>query len=101
MEWLIKNIKAVTDLPCSVDSPDPKVIEQGLKLNGDDVMINSISLEKVRLDAILPLIAGTPYKIVALCMDDEKMPETIRLIVRKTGSVVFSGKQRLVKIIFQ
>lgn len=77
MEWLIKNIKEVTNLPCSVDSPDPKVIEQGLKLNGDNVMINSISLEKERLDAILPLIAGTPFKIVALCMDDEKMPETM------------------------
>lgn len=77
MEWLIKNIKAVTDLPCSVDSPDPKVIEQGLKLSGDNVMINSISLEKERLDTILPLIAGTSYKIVALCMDDEKMPETL------------------------
>src|SRR5665647_292967 len=76
MEWLIKNIKEVTNLPCSIDSPDPKVIEQGLKLNGDNVMINSISLEKDRLDAILPLIAGTPFKVVALCMNDEKMPET-------------------------
>jgi len=77
MEWLIKNIKEVTNLPCSIDSPDPKVIEQGLKLNGDNVMVNSISMEKDRLDAILPLIAGTPFKIVALCMNDEKMPETM------------------------
>ena len=76
MEWLIKNIKEVTKLPISIDSPDPTVIERGIKLNGDDAMINSISLEQKRLDTILPLIAGTDLKIVALCMDDEKMPET-------------------------
>jgi len=76
MEWLIKNIKEVTKLPCSIDSPDPKVIERGMKLNGEDAMVNSISLEKKRLETILPLIAGTSLKVVALCMDDQKMPET-------------------------
>jgi len=76
MEWLIKNIKEVTKLPCSIDSPDPKVIERGIKLNGEEAMVNSISLEKKRLDTILPLIAGTSLKVVALCMNDQKMPET-------------------------
>ena len=40
-------------------------------------MINSISLEKERYDALMPLVAGTDYKVVALCMSDEGMPETV------------------------
>jgi len=39
-------------------------------------MINSISLEKERYEGILPLIAGTEHKIVALCMSDAGMPES-------------------------
>lgn len=40
-------------------------------------MINSISLEKERYNALLPVIAGTDLKVVALCMSDEGMPETM------------------------
>jgi 5-methyltetrahydrofolate--homocysteine methyltransferase len=40
-------------------------------------MINSISLEKDRYDKLMPLIAGTDFKVIALCMSDEGMPETV------------------------
>ena len=39
-------------------------------------MINSISLEKDRYDTLVPIVAGTDLKVVALCMSDEGMPET-------------------------
>jgi 5-methyltetrahydrofolate--homocysteine methyltransferase len=39
-------------------------------------MINSISLEKERYDQLLPILAGTDFKVVALCMSDEGMPQT-------------------------
>jgi 5-methyltetrahydrofolate--homocysteine methyltransferase len=46
-------------------------------------MINSISLEKDRYEAILPIVAGTDLKVVALCMSDEGMPKTVddRMVV--------------------
>jgi 5-methyltetrahydrofolate--homocysteine methyltransferase len=40
-------------------------------------MINSISLEKERYDALMPIVAGTDFKVVALCMSDAGMPETV------------------------
>jgi 5-methyltetrahydrofolate--homocysteine methyltransferase len=33
-------------------------------------------MEKERHDALMPIIAGSDYKIVALCMGDAGMPET-------------------------
>ncbi len=76
MEWLIKNVQEEVDAPCCLDSPDPKVIERGLAVHKGTAMINSISLEKDRYDALLPIVAGTDLKVVALCMSDEGMPET-------------------------
>jgi 5-methyltetrahydrofolate--homocysteine methyltransferase len=76
LSWLVKNVQEAVDTPCCIDSPDPKAIEKALSVHKGIAMINSISLEKNRYEAIMPLIAGTGLKIVALCMSDEGMPET-------------------------
>lgn len=76
MKWLVESVQAVVDVPCCIDSPDPVVIEKTLALHKGVPMINSISLEKERLDALLPIVAGSDCKVVALCMSDEGMPES-------------------------
>ena len=77
LKWLVPTVQAVVDAPCSIDSPDPKAIEAALQLHKGTAMINSISLEKERYDSLLPIVAGTDLKVVALCMSDEGMPETV------------------------
>jgi cobalamin-dependent methionine synthase I len=76
LEWLVKTVQAVVDKPCCIDSPDPKAIEKALAAHNGNAMINSISLEKERYDTLMPIIAGTDLKVVALCMSDEGMPKT-------------------------
>lgn len=77
LTWLVKIAQEATDgAPCCIDSPDPKAIEKALSVHKGVAMINSISLEKDRYDALMPLIAGTKLKVVALCMSDAGMPET-------------------------
>ena len=51
-------------------------IEAALAVHKGTPLINSISLEKERYDALLPIVAGTDFKVVALCMSDAGMPET-------------------------
>lgn len=76
LKWLVTTVQEVVDGPCCIDSPDPKAIEAALTVHKGTPMINSISLEKERYDALMPIIAGTDYKVVALCMSDKGMPET-------------------------
>jgi 5-methyltetrahydrofolate--homocysteine methyltransferase len=77
LQWLIENVQSVSEKPCCIDSPDPKVIEAVLAVyRGPRPMINSISLEKNRWENLLPILAGGDLQVVALCMSDEKMPET-------------------------
>jgi 5-methyltetrahydrofolate--homocysteine methyltransferase len=64
------------DVPCCIDSPDPRAIEAALAVHKGTAMINSISLEKERYEKLLPVVAGSGHKVVALCMSDEGMPET-------------------------
>ncbi len=77
LAWLVTTVQEVVDGPCAIDSPNPKAIEAALAVHRGTPMINSISLEKERYENILPIIAGTDMKVIALCMSDEGMPETV------------------------
>lgn len=76
--WLINTIQEVLNAPFSIDSPNPKAIEAALKTNRNPKpIINSITDESDRFNSILPLAVQYKTSIVALCMDDNGMPETI------------------------
>ncbi len=76
LTWLVASVQAAVDTPCCIDSPDPEAIEAALAVHKGAAMINSISLEKERYEKLLPVVAGSGSKVVALCMSDEGMPET-------------------------
>ncbi|MCF8067422.1 MAG: methyltetrahydrofolate cobalamin methyltransferase [Desulfobacterales bacterium] len=76
LKWLVEIVQEVVDAPCCIDSPDPKAIETALAVHKGTAMLNSISLEKERYEALLPILSGTDLKVVALCMSDDGMPET-------------------------
>jgi len=75
--WLVNIVQDEVDIPLCIDSPSAKALEVGLSLckNGRP-MINSISDEDERYDAVLPLIKKYNAKIVVLCMDSTGMPVT-------------------------
>ncbi len=77
LKWLVETVQEVTDKPCAIDSPDPAAIEAALAVHRGTPLINSISLEKERYDKLMPVIAGTDMKVIALCMSDAGMPQTV------------------------
>lgn len=76
LKWLVETVQSIAALPCCIDSPNPAAIEAALAVHQGTAMINSISLEKRRYDALMPLIAGSDVKVIALCMSDDGMPES-------------------------
>ncbi|MFZ3062415.1 MAG: dihydropteroate synthase [Actinomycetota bacterium] len=68
MEWLVKTVQEVVDVPCSLDSLNPEAIEAGLKVHRGQALINSTSGEKERLDILLPLAREYNAKIIGLTM---------------------------------
>jgi len=77
LAWLVETVQQATDKPCAIDSPNPAAIEAALSVHRGTAMINSISLEKERYEKLLPVIAGTDLKVIALCMSDAGMPQTV------------------------
>lgn len=87
LEWLINTIQEHVKTPFAIDSPNPKAVLAGLKANKNGKpIINSITGEKERYEAVLPMAAKYNTGIIALCMDDKGMPETAaeRVEIAKT-----------------
>ena len=98
MIWLVNSIQEICDAPLCIDSPSEKAIAAGLeaaKGNGKQQMINSITAEKDRYNAILPLVQQYQAKVVSLCMDDNGMPATkedrVRIIDKLINDLTKDG----------
>lgn len=89
MEWLVDNILQATSLPLCIDSPNPLALKAGLeKAKNGKSMINSITGETPRWNAVLPLVKEYNTKIVALCIDDGGMPKTNEDRIRIADSII-------------
>jgi len=75
--WLVKTVQDAVDLPLCLDSPSPKALSEAIKHHRGEPMINSISLEKDRFTAMLPIVTAQPCRVVALCMAETTMPVTV------------------------
>jgi cobalamin-dependent methionine synthase I len=75
LPWLIETVQEASGgLPCAIDSPNSAAVEAALKVHKGVPMINSITAEKEKYDALLPLVVDSKAKVVTLVMDDTGIP---------------------------
>jgi cobalamin-dependent methionine synthase I len=72
MEWVVKTVQEVTNLPLSLDTTNPVAMEAGLKMHKGRALINSISL--TRMEEELPLVEKYDADMIGLLWGREGMP---------------------------
>jgi 5-methyltetrahydrofolate--homocysteine methyltransferase len=82
-------VQAATDKPLAIDSEHPEVIKAALEeYNGEKVIINSVTAESEKLDAIGPLAAKHQALLVALAMGSEGVPATVEKRLEACETIV-------------
>jgi len=78
MRWAVELIQEAVDLPLSIDSSNPQTVRAGLQTcrHRGRAWANSISMEKVRLEGLLPAVAEYGCSVIGLCMDERGVPPT-------------------------
>ena len=74
MEWLVKIIQEVVDLPLSLDTTNHEAIEAGLKVHRGRAIINSTSAARERMETMFPLAAKYDANIIGLALAGRGMP---------------------------
>jgi 5-methyltetrahydrofolate--homocysteine methyltransferase len=88
LKWVVEAVQEATELPLTIDSPDPEVIKAVLPLVKRTPMINSITLEQSRVEGVLPLVLEYRTKVIALCQAEQMMAETADQKAELAGQLV-------------
>jgi 5-methyltetrahydrofolate--homocysteine methyltransferase len=75
MTHAIAMVQSLCDLPLCLDSSIIEVLEAGLAAYQGKPLVNSVTAEDERLDAILPLVKRHGAAVIALPNDEEEIPE--------------------------
>ena len=73
----LKTVMDVVDVPISIDSNNPEVLEAALKLYLGKPLINSITGEEKAMASLLPLVKEYGAAFIGLTMDDEGIPTDV------------------------
>ena len=71
----IKTIQAITDVPLSIDSSIVAALKAGLDTYEGKALVNSVTGEEDRLEAVLPLIKKYGAAVVAISNDETGISE--------------------------
>ncbi len=74
MVWLVKTVQEAVRIPIALDSRRVDVIEAGLRVCRNPVMINSTTGEKEKLPRFMELAARHEATLIGLTMDEQGIP---------------------------
>lgn len=85
MGRVVSALQNLADAPLQIDSTDPAVIEQALRLYCGKAIVNSVNGDDDSLDAILPLVKKYGAAVVGLTLDKRGIPQSAeqRLVIAR------------------
>jgi len=94
MEWMVKTVEEVSDLPLSLDTTNPVAMEAGLKtVTKARPIINSISLQPERMAIMLPMVTKYNAQMIALLWGKEGMPRDTNERALMATELVYAANQ--------
>jgi len=71
----VQLVQSITDVPLSIDSSIVKALEAGLAVYKGKPLVNSVTGEEERLEAVLPLVKKYGAAVVAISNDETGISE--------------------------
>lgn len=94
MEAAVNAVQSLVRVPLCLDSPDAAALEAGLKKYHGKALVNSVNADDAVLGRVLPLVKRYGAAVVALCMDEKGIPDSVEGRVAAAGKI-FSRAQEM------
>lgn len=75
MATAVQLVQSVTDLPLSIDSSIVAALERGLEVYQGKALLNSVTAEEERLEAVLPLVKKYGAAVIGISNDETGISE--------------------------
>lgn len=76
LKWMLENVQEATDKPICIDSSVPESIRDAIPYIKNKGIINSVSLEKNKVDIIYPIAKEFDFDVIMLPIDNTGIPKT-------------------------
>jgi len=96
MDWVVKTVQEVTDMPLCLDTTNQIAMEAGLKayqIKGGKALINSVSLQTDRIDKGLELAKQYDADLIGLLWSNEGMPRDANERAMHTVDFVYKATE--------
>jgi 5-methyltetrahydrofolate corrinoid/iron sulfur protein methyltransferase len=74
LRWAIPVLQNELSVPLALDTPNPAAMAEALRIHRGKPLLNSLTAEPERLDALLPLVREHKPCVIALLLDDKGPP---------------------------
>ena len=76
MEEVIKELQSITELPLQINTSNVEAMERGMRVYNGKPLINSVNGKDEVMEAVFPLVKKYGGTVVALCLDEDGIPDT-------------------------
>ena len=76
MARAVKAVQKVIQLPIDIDSPNPEVLEAGVRVYNGKPIINSVNGKEENMNKVFPIVKKYGGCVIALTIDEEGIPNT-------------------------
>ncbi len=90
----IRKLQAVADLPLSVDTAKVVALERAVRLTCGRCLINSVNGSAESMNNVFPVAQKYGSYIVALCLDEDGIPETADGRIEIAKRILAEGEKR-------
>ena len=73
---VVQLVQSITDVPLSIDSSVVGALARGLEVYEGKALVNSVTGESDRMEAVLPLVSTHGAAVIGLTMDEDGIPDT-------------------------
>lgn len=94
----INEVVSVTNLPLCIDTSFPDIMEAALRIYPGRALINSISCEKEKLEALIPLAKKYGAMFIALPLSDDGLPKDITEKIDNIKCIINKCKEQKIDI---
>jgi 5-methyltetrahydrofolate--homocysteine methyltransferase len=91
---VMQAVMEVADVPLCIDTADSEALAAALSLYGGKALINSVNGEERSMNNVLPLAQEHGAAVIALCMDDDGIPDSAEARLKVAGRIIERAGQR-------
>ena len=90
---LVCGLQGVTKAPLQIDTSNANAAKRALRLYNGKPLLNSVNGKKESLETILPLVKKYGAAVIALCLDDNGIPETVQGRIQIAEKIIAAAEK--------